>query len=361
MKIWITCLLTLCVQLGLAQSKAKDPIRNFEHLWNRFNDRYANFELKGVDWEEVYKQYRPMVTADTSPEELFDICCQMVQELEDGHVGINPRFKENDIECGPPYEYYLYKEFATSEERLLYKQAIQKTLDQAEFGEKITKDLAGDTNFQYRLSDDWVYLRMDEMTESLAFGKFSRALDGCLEAAQNSRGMILDFRLNGGGLDIIGYRLASRLIAPGETVAHYERKRIKGTQEYTELKERRIKAKGDYPFTKPIVILTGDFTASAAEVFLLLVKDLPHVTLIGDPTEGIFSDIQFFRMPNGWWGRLSHQQYFDLSNNNFEGKGIPVDITIRNTKERVQVGEDEVILAALAYLESLEESKKQER
>ncbi|MEO1715419.1 MAG: S41 family peptidase, partial [Bacteroidota bacterium] len=284
MRIWISLLLAFCVQICFAQPKAKDPVRNFEHLWNRFNDRYANFELKGVDWEEIYEQYRPMVTVDTSPEELFDICCQMVQELEDGHVSIDPRFKNNDVECGPPYEFYLFQEFPTKEDRLLYNQAIQTTLDQAGFGEKVTKNLAGDTHFQYRLSDDWVYLRMDEMTESPALGKFSRALDECLEAAQNSKGMILDFRLNGGGLDIVGYRLASRLIAPNESVRHYERKRIKGTLEYTELKERKIEAKGAYPFTRPIVILTGDFTASAAEVFLLLVKDLPYVTLIGEPT-----------------------------------------------------------------------------
>ncbi|MEM1219291.1 MAG: S41 family peptidase [Bacteroidota bacterium] len=353
MKIWFTCVLALFLQCSYAQSKAKNPIRNFEHLWNRFNDRYANFELKGVDWQQVYEEYRPMVTAETSPEELFDICCQMMQTLNDGHVSIDPRFKENDIECGPPYDFYLFREFSTREDRLLYNQAIQTTLDREGFGEKITKDLAGDTNFQYRLSDDWVYLRMDEMTESPALGKFSRTLDECLEAAQNSKGMILDFRLNGGGLDIVGYRLASRLIEPGQTVSHYERKRIKGTDEYTELKERTIEAKGKYPFTKPIVILTGDFTASAAEVFLLLVKDLPYVTLIGDPTEGIFSDMQFFRMPNGWWGTLSHQQYFDGSNTNYEGEGIPVDINIRNTLEGAQKGEDEVILKALEVLQAI--------
>ncbi len=40
-------------------------------------------------------------------------------------------------------------------------------------------------------------------------------------------------------------------------------------------------------FTKPIIILTSDWSASATEIFVLAMKELPYVTVIGNRTEGI--------------------------------------------------------------------------
>ena len=45
-----------------AQKKADNPVVTFEKLWSTFNDRYANFELKQVDWNDTYKKYRPQIT-----------------------------------------------------------------------------------------------------------------------------------------------------------------------------------------------------------------------------------------------------------------------------------------------------------
>jgi len=98
------------------------------------------------------------------------------------------------------------------------------------------------------------------------------------------------------------------------------------------------------------VILTSDFTASAAEVFLLLVKDLPNVTLIGDDTEGIFSDIKEFKLPNKWEVGLSHQQFFSQDMQNYEGVGISPSIKILNSQEDIEIQSDAVIRAGVEYL-----------
>jgi len=96
-------------QQGHSQNSVNNPIKNFEVLWNTFNERYANFDLKKVDWDEVYKRYRPLVSATTTDRELFELSCSMVQELSDGHVGIEPNFENSDIDCGPPYS-FVYDE-----------------------------------------------------------------------------------------------------------------------------------------------------------------------------------------------------------------------------------------------------------
>jgi hypothetical protein len=71
--------------LGRGMSK-QDPERNFEVLWQTFNERYPFFRLRSVDWNKQYRAYRPKVTNETSDDELFDILCRMLDPLNDGHV-----------------------------------------------------------------------------------------------------------------------------------------------------------------------------------------------------------------------------------------------------------------------------------
>jgi len=339
--------------LGLTQLHAIDsPVKNFEKLWKVFNNRYANFELKQVDWQEIYEKYRVEVNRETTNIELFKISCAMLQELKDGHVTIEPNFKEDDeIECGPPYEFSLVVAFKTEDEQRKFSAVMDHELMQNGFSKPMKENLTEDTNYQYRSSDSYGYLRLDEMTEKITFGKFKRTVDKSMAAFQSKKGLILDLRFNGGGWDHHAYVLVSRLIPKGETVAHYEHTRIKGENDYTALKRKTVKSAGKNQFTKPIVILTSDFTASATEVFLLLMRELPNVTIIGDDTEGIFSDMYFFKLPNKWKISLSHQQFFSKDMENFEGTGIPPDIRMLNSTMDIETQSDPVIKTAMDYLE----------
>lgn len=326
------------------------PVKNFEKLWNEFNDRYANFELKAVDWNEVYKKYRSRVNEKTTNKELFELCCSMLQELKDGHVTLNPNFEESDIECGPPYRFTLDVEFDTEEKVKQLGLLIDSELTKNGFSKAVRKRLSSDTNFTYRVSDSLAYLRLDEMTEKITFGKFRKEVDKALEAFKPKKGLIIDLRFNGGGWDYNSYKLASRFIPKGKTIGHFERKRIKGTDKYSAMKYRSVKAEGKNQFVKPIVILTSDFTASAAEVFLLIMRELPHVSIIGDHTEGIFSDMYEFSLPNKWEVSLSHQQYFSNNKENFEGKGIPPDIYVINKSSDLENQSDPVLQKAIRFL-----------
>jgi hypothetical protein len=62
------------------------PEKNFEHLWKTMDEEYGIFLPKRVDWDLLYKVYRPKVTPETTDEELFDILAQMLGHLNDNHV-----------------------------------------------------------------------------------------------------------------------------------------------------------------------------------------------------------------------------------------------------------------------------------
>ncbi len=79
-------------------------------------------------------------------------------------------------------------------------------------------------------------------------------------------------------------------------------------------------------------------------------KQLSHVTIIGDETEGIFSDMYEFKLPNKWKVTLSHQQYFSEDKENYEGRGISPNFRVVNTKADILNQVDPVIQKALNYL-----------
>jgi C-terminal processing protease CtpA/Prc len=96
--------------------------------------------------------------------------------------------------------------------------------------------------------------------------------------------------------------------------------------------------------------LTHDASFSAADVFAMLMADLPHVTIIGEPTNGIFSNMLERKLPNGWKYTLSHQVYYSSDKTCYEGKGIPVDIKLLNKRADLEKGVDPLIIKALEVL-----------
>jgi hypothetical protein len=67
------------------------------HFWIFFNDYYAFFETRGVDWS-VYQKVRDQVTEDN----FYDVLEQIVVTLEDGHVRITDEKNSVEIKSGLP-------------------------------------------------------------------------------------------------------------------------------------------------------------------------------------------------------------------------------------------------------------------
>lgn len=340
------CSFLLLVQ---AQSLAiNKPIENFEFLWHTFNERYANFELKKVNWDSIYTIYRPQITEQTNNQELFEICCAMLQELKDGHVTLEPSLDDPDAECGPPYTFTLEEEFTNKEEWLAFEEVMDKNLLAYGFSAAHRYELSEESNFQYRTSADFAYLRIDDMPE-LLFSHINRALDASLAAFEGKKAAIIDLRFNGGGWDRNAYRIANRFVCQ-KHIGHYKHKRKRGSDEFGKLRKWMLKPKGKVQFTEQIIILTSDYTASAAEVLVLALQQFPNVMLIGQTTEGIFSDMYYFKMPNKWEASLSHLRFYSSEMVNYEGIGIQPDIQVSNSKKDIEQMTDAVLEQVMLFL-----------
>ena len=77
----------------------------------------------------------------------------------------------------------------------------------------------------------------------------------------------------------------------------------------------------------------------------------PHITRIGENTQGAFSDVLDRRLPNGWRFGLPNEVYRTQEGTAFDGPGIPPDVTVPVfADDDVAVGKDPAIAKALELL-----------
>ncbi len=325
----------------------RDPEINFEEFWMTFSNRYPFFNLRNVDWKKQYDIFKPKVTPQTSDDELFDILCQMIDPLDDGHVvlkaklGRNQRIRSFNPEPKPKF----HQEFTKREIVHLFN-TTENTLVAQGF-EPLKETPAW--ILHYCRSREFGYLRILEL-EGVEKRKLTSALDKIAEDFKDLNGIIIDIRNNPGGDDSIVLKIVNRFCDRKRVAFHRKTKIGPGEEDFKNFKTWNIKQKGAEQFIGPVVLLTCDSVFSGGEIFALAMKQLPHVTIIGDHTNGIFSYQLEKILPNGWRYRLSYQVYYSADMECYEGKGVPADITLLNKRTDIENNVDPLIICALQTL-----------
>jgi len=320
-----------------------DPIKNFEFLWKTFHDRYPFFDLRRVDWKEQFQIYRPKVTNKTNDDELFEIFCEMLSPLNDGHVELIA--KTSGKHFRPEKKPRFHQEFGKQEIEQLFK-TTGKTL--ADNGFELPKETEA-WMLHYSRSSEFGYIRILEL-EGVKKERLTGALDTIAHDFNELKGIIIDIRDNPGGDDSTAIAIINRFCDHKRIAFHRQTKIGPETDDLTPLKTWYLEPEGDAQFTGPIVLLTCDSVFSGGEAFALAIKELPYVTIIGDHTNGIFSYQLEKKLPNGWEVRLSYQIYLSADMVCYEGEGVPVDIELLNSRVDIENGIDPLIIKALEVL-----------
>jgi hypothetical protein len=336
------------------------PEQSFETFWNEFNSHYALFEIKSVSWKDMYTHYRSRVTAKTSDLELVSIFKEMLDPLQDGHINIFQ--KDKRLYKGESKSNTFRTEFQGLEKE--FWSTVKDLLQKHNFPAPEPRGTLVDGNFTKAVPVMYVsrnneigYVRFTRFFNELkgVMGsdkdeqEDSRVLfdlvDQTLQEFETCKGVIIDLRDNGGGHS--GYELAGKFIDKPALV-NYKSTRLNG--QLSPLEEYHVNPAGGIRFTKPIVVLTSDRTASAAEDFALALKRFPHVMLIGTRTRGMFSDIYSFVLPNKMEVSLSNQLYYDIDKTILEDKGVQPTLEITNTRQDLISKTDAVLIKALEIL-----------
>jgi len=316
-----------------------DPELNFDALWHTFSEQYAFFNERDVEWSESFGIYREQVNGATTQQELFEIISEMLSSLKDGHTSLTS--DNNTFEAGSlsMVAQRLYDEFANQSEVASIEEYIsqQITIIDGIIVGYLNGEVAQGANDRLawgKLSPSVGYLMVREMTNYTLDANENTGDQENLQALQpvirdvmaqlaDTQALVIDLRLNGGGHAKSALEIASYFILQATPTFTVKARFDDG---YTERQTVNLEPSGISTYAGQVVILTSGVTASASEVFILTMLERGQVTLVGETTEGIFSNELQKQLPNGWKFTLSNEIYQTIQGESFEADGILPDI-----------------------------------
>ena len=317
--------LILCEKTTFAPEPGKDPEAVFETLWTSFQNDYAGFDQRHVNWQEQYQRFRPQVSANTTDDALANTIEAMLSTLGDGHV-----------ELIRPNRRIFYANKIVNEE--IDNELFNLELIKTHYLQDVQSDYGGGIVYGKIGSLGYIHLKY--------IGLNLLALDEALDYLDDVEGLIFDLRHNGGGDFTYAYSEFGRLTNQERFVHRSQTKNGTGHDDYTPWYDWNIHPKGKY-FDKPIVLLTDRYTISAGERMTMAFKSLPNVLHLGDTTNGAFSTKILKELPNGWVYSVATQHTEFLDGKSYEGIGMIPDEVIRNTKEEVDAKVDHQLEVAI--------------
>jgi carboxyl-terminal processing protease len=330
-----------------------DPKHNFQVFWDTFNDHYASFDIKDINWNEVYKQYEPKVNENTTDLELYTIFREMIALLNDGHVKIEVpekieneyknKIEEQEEKYSKLDEFNLNKgiaefyvdslrnynagmvRYGLINDNLGYIQ-INSMLMLADY--ELQKDL--DLRNFYVQYWEKAENRKDELQRQDEVDGINKILNSIIKDLPKAKSYILDLRFNGGGKDAVALDILNHF-SDKEKFAYTKKARIE--KGFTNPQKFKIIPSKNH-FSGNVYILTSHLTASASEILVLASLADTNFKRIGSTTEGIFSSTLDKELPNGWEYELSNEVYQDLKGENYENIGISADYQMEYLKNK---------------------------
>ena len=73
---------------ALTEDQRNDPAYLFELFYTTLKENYAFAKERNIDWEKIYKDYRPKITSKTTQRDLFNWMGEIVTMTKDQHTKI---------------------------------------------------------------------------------------------------------------------------------------------------------------------------------------------------------------------------------------------------------------------------------
>jgi carboxyl-terminal processing protease len=204
------------------------------------------------------------------------------------------------------------------------------------------------------------YLRIPSMPGGsiMDFNKSAQKLNDslCVLLAQNLRGIILDLRINAGGVMYSMILGVEQLLGEGKVGSFYGKKEetwyIKGNRFYVDTAlYATIAPKCNVNATTiPIVILTGTSTGSSGEFLTIAFKGRKHTVLLGTETAGYVTSITGIKINNEAFMNLAIGYGKDRHGKAYK-EAIKPDIPFTAVDKFNDVKTDEKVKAAIDWIE----------
>ncbi len=372
----------------------------FEELWEIVDQEYIYPDLNGVDWDQVYVEYREKILAGLSDEEFYVAMDQMIEGLGDEHsvflrpdqvtledaefagesefIGIGvmivpqPKgegavvlltFPDGSAEQAGvrPRDVILTADgnpivgsegslrgVLSGPEGTSVRLVVQSPGEGPRVVTVFRKRLSGSTPVPYQVFISPAgkrigYVLLVSFADITIPQKVEAALQS-MTADGPLDGLILDNRWNHGGTST----------AVRQTLSLFTRG-VVGQFVNREVPRPFLVRASDVMGSQliPMVILVGSDTISFGEIFAGILQDLDRASLIGEATRGNVEILRGYEFADGSRAWIAHDEFVPLNGGdvNWEGNGVIPDLQISTDLGAYPVEADPVILAAMQHLD----------
>ena len=372
----------------------------FEELWGIVRNQYLYEDFNGANWNVIGEKYREQIEKGISDEEFYELMDEMVSRLNDDHsVFLSPLdVADEEAKVAGKMDYvgigvlggavpernravvYLIFPGSPAEKAgIKPRDSIllvngKKVLNQeGEIGDfirgpegtkviltvqspgegprevlitrrRISSSIPVPHKFHITESGNKIgYIVLVSLFDKTIPNKFDTALRDMMRE-NDLDGLIIDNRLNSGGLD---YILADILEYFTDGIVGYFVNRS-GQQPF------RIVGVDLFNSQEiPLVVLIGEATESFGEVFAGVLQDRDRAYLIGKTTIGNVETLWGYDFKDGSRAWIAHDTFqpFHQKNANWEKTGIIPDLIVAGSWDEYTFETDPVIQAAIIYLD----------
>jgi len=259
---------------------ANDPQAQFRFFYETFLENYAFADLYEVDLTKEYQKYSTLIPDATDAETVYHYMCQLVSNLDDGHVSVS--FNGSDYSpCNYIPTWIVDKKQQELLGKVIHTDYIK---DYYKFNDCSIRYGTLRKDIGYIIMQGMGMMRLDKTAT------IKKAMDQIIQELQ----------------DIFVYP-------------------------------------NSLNFDGNIVILTSGYTISAAETFIQAMISNPkhQVTVIGDTTAGFYSDTFAKTVPGGYEFTLSTERYWGADGSTLEGHGVQPDVYLPISIEDAEKGVDQ--------------------
>ena len=321
-----------CERAFMESDASDDPVSVFDYLWDKVDQQYAFFDVKGIDWDSVREVYRPMVYEDMDNDSLFRVCAAMLNTLQDGHTNLISSF---DLSHYDSVYYKMYAEKNIDEDLVLLNYLT------------INFHTTGSFTHNAIRNGKVAYIRYVSFSNDIS----ETSLKHITKCYNNCQGMILDLRQNGGGSKNNIASLLSIFDNHKQPLYLTQIKSGPGHNDFTELEA--VYATDtcilETPYTKPVAVLIDRGSYSATSFFSICTMAYPNIRLFGDYSGGGLGLPNGGALPNGWTYRFSITRTIALDGGNYEN-GVPTAERVILDPACTAQGIDNVIEAAADWI-----------
>lgn len=298
----------------------------FNRFWADFDRTYSYFEHKGVDWSADRASLRERAAAAPDDSSLILVLRDAVAPLRDVHVW----FRRPDGSTWPSYRSPRARNF----ERAVW----------SNYGARLHWT-QGVSNWGWGRAGDVGYLVVGAWNDAQVK---IEDLDAALEQLRETRALVLDVRMNGGGNDALALRLAGRFAV---TPVRFGAVRTRSGPRHSDFgawTPRTLAPRGPWQYAKPVFVLVGAGCYSSNETFIAAMRELPHVVVAGDTTGGSSGNPREFPLlvggrDTGWKYAVPRWIEALADGRVIEWNGIPPDVVVPFDSASVRAGRDPVL------------------